>query len=213
MALLNNEMKEQLKDILSQMKDEVTVALFTTEQQCETCKDTKAFMEEVAEVGEKIKLEHYDIAVDDAKAAELNVSLTPSIVLLDKNGKNNGIQFNGIPAGHEINSFITGLIEVSGAGEELPESFMARLAKVNKPVHIKVFVTLGCPHCPGAVSKAHKLALENEFITAEMIEAQTFFDESNKYNVSGVPKIVINEEHDLVGNQPIESFMDVIESL
>ncbi len=213
MALLNNEMKEQLKDILSQMKDEVTVALFTTEQQCETCKDTKAFMEEVAEVGEKIKLEHYDITVDDAKAAELNVSLTPSIVLLDKDGKNNGIQFNGIPAGHEINSFITGLIEVSGAGEELPESFMARLAKVNKPVHIKVFVTLGCPHCPGAVSKAHKLALENEFITAEMIEAQTFFDESNKYNVSGVPKIVINEEHDLVGNQPIESFMDVIESL
>ncbi len=213
MALLNNEMKQQLKDILGQMKDEVTVALFTTEQQCETCKDTKAFMEEVAEVGEKIKLEHYDISVDDAKAAELNVSLTPSIVLLDKDGKNNGIQFNGIPAGHEINSFITGLIEVSGAGEELPESFMARLAKVDKPVHIKVFVTLGCPHCPGAVSKAHKLALENEFITAEMIEAQTFFDESNKYNVSGVPKIVINEDHDLVGNQPIESFMDVIESL
>ncbi len=213
MALLNNEMKQQLKDILGQMKDEVTVALFTTEQQCETCKDTKAFMEEVAEVGEKIKLEHYDISIDDAKAAELNVSLTPSIVLLDKDGKNNGIQFNGIPAGHEINSFITGLIEVSGAGEELPESFMARLAKVDKPVHIKVFVTLGCPHCPGAVSKAHKLALENEFITAEMIEAQTFFDESNKYNVSGVPKIVINEDHDLVGNQPIESFMDVIESL
>jgi glutaredoxin-like protein len=185
MALLNNELKQQLQDILNQMKDEVTVALFTAEDQCETCSETKSFMEEVAEVGKKVTLEQYDY----------------------------GIKFNGIPAGHEINSFITGLIEVSGSGEELPDAFKTRLDKINKPVHIKVFVTLGCPHCPGAVSKAHKLALENDFITAEMIEAQTFNAEANKYNVSGVPKIVINEDHDLVGNQPIESFMEIIEAL
>ncbi len=213
MALLNNELKQQLQDILNQMKDEVTVALFTSEDKCETCSETKSFMEEVSEVGNKVKLEQYDIKRDSEKAELLNVSLTPAIVLLDKDGKDYGIKFNGIPAGHEINSFITGLIEVSGSGEELPDAFKSRLDKINKPVHIKVFVTLGCPHCPGAVSKAHKLALENDFITAEMIEAQTFNAEANKYNVSGVPKIVINEDHDLVGNQPIESFMEIIEAL
>ncbi len=46
-----------------------------------------------------------------------------------------------------------------------------------------------------------------------MIEAQTFSELSDKYNVSGVPKIVINEEHDIVGNQPIEKFLETIESL
>lgn len=213
MALLNEELKTQLKGILDQMKDDVTVALFTSDDQCETCEDTKNFMEEVSGVADKVILKQYDLVENQSIAEELGISMTPSIVLLDRNGKNNGIKFNGIPAGHEINSFITGLIEVSGAGEELPQAFLERLSKVNKPVHIKVFVTLGCPHCPGAVSKAHKLALENEFITAEMIESQTFFSEADKYNVSGVPKIIINEEHDLVGNQPIESFMDVIESL
>jgi glutaredoxin-like protein len=213
MALLNEDLKTQLKGILNQMKDNVTVALFTSEDQCETCEDTKSFMEEMSSVSEKVTLKHYDIVSDKSIADDLGVTLIPSMVLLDKNNKNNGIKFNGIPAGHEINSFITGLIEVSGAGEELPDTFKTRLDKINKPVHIKVFVTLGCPHCPGAVSKAHKLALENEFITAEMIEAQTFFSEADKYNVSGVPKIVINERHDLVGNQPIESFMDIIESL
>jgi len=213
MALLNNELKDQLKGILNQMKDEVTVALFTSTEDCESCEDTKNFMEEVSGVSDKVQLKTYDIKADQEVAETLNISLTPSIVLLDKNGKNNGIKFNGIPAGHEINSFITGLIEVSGAGEELPETFLERLGKIDKPVHIKVFVTLGCPHCPGAVSKAHKLALESEFITAEMIESQTFFSEADKYDVSGVPKIIINEDHDLVGNQPIESFMDIIESL
>ncbi len=213
MALLNDELREQLKGILNQMKDQVNVALFTTTETCETCEDTKAFMEEVSNVSDKVVLKQYDIIENKDMADKLGISLTPSIVLLDKDHKDNGIRFNGIPAGHEINSFITGLIEVSGAGEELPEDFRARLDKVDKPVHIKVFVTLGCPHCPGAVSKAHKLALENENITAEMIESQTFFSEAEKYDVSGVPKIIINEDHDIVGNQPIESFMEVIEAL
>jgi len=213
MALLNEDLTTQLQGILGQMKDEVQVALFTSTDTCESCEDTINFMQEVSAIADKVNLIQYDMVDHEDYAKELDITLTPSIVLLDKNKKNNGIKFNGIPAGHEINSFITGLIEVSGAGEELPETFMKRLEKVDKPVHIKVFVTLGCPHCPGAVSKAHKLALENKHITAEMIESQTFFDEAEKYNVSGVPKIIINEDYDLVGNQPIESYMDIIEAL
>lgn len=213
MALLNEELRAQLKSILDQMKDNVNVALFTSSEDCETCEDTKSFMEEVSGVADKVILKQYDMTTDKEMADKLGITLTPSIVLLDKDSKDNGIKFNGIPAGHEINSFITGLIEVSGSGEELPDALMERLNKINRPVHIKVFVTLGCPHCPGAVSKAHKLALENEHITAEMIESQTFYSEADKYNVSGVPKIIINEDHDLVGNQPIESFMDIIEAL
>ncbi len=46
-----------------------------------------------------------------------------------------------------------------------------------------------------------------------MIEAQTFMELSNKFNVSGVPKIVINDTLELVGNQPIDQFLAQIESL
>lgn len=46
-----------------------------------------------------------------------------------------------------------------------------------------------------------------------MIEAQTFSDMSNKYKVSGVPKIVINDKLELLGNQPVEEFLKKIELL
>ena len=46
-----------------------------------------------------------------------------------------------------------------------------------------------------------------------MIEAQTFNEMSNKYKVSGVPKIVINDKYELLGNQPIEEFLSKIEAL
>jgi protein-disulfide isomerase len=46
-----------------------------------------------------------------------------------------------------------------------------------------------------------------------MVEAQTFFEYSSKYNVSGVPKIVINETNELLGNQPLEEYLNKIEAM
>ena len=132
---------------------------------------------------------------------------------MDHNEEYHRVKFNGIPAGHEINSFISALIEMSGAESEVPAELLERIQKIDKPVNIKVFVTLSCPHCPGAVQKAHKLAMLNKNVTGEMVEAQTFYELSEKFNVTGVPKIIINDSLELVGNQPIERFLDQIESL
>ncbi len=211
MALLNDEIREQLTGFFKGMKEDVTLAVFTRKEQCETCQQTQDFMQEIETLSEKIHYMAYDIDTHKDKAEEYGVTLTPSIVLLDGDKKHQGVKFNGIPAGHEVNSLIKGIMAVSGSIDTLQESYQERLKKVNKPVNIKVFVTLSCPHCPGAVEKAHQLALENEHIDAEMIEAQTFAEVSDKFNVSSVPKVVINDEFEFVGNQPLDTFLDEIE--
>jgi glutaredoxin len=66
-------------------------------------------------------------------------------------------------------------------------------------VHIQVFVTLTCPHCPVAASIAHKLAVESDMISADVIDAGEFPTLAQKYSVIGVPKIVINEKVEFVG--------------
>lgn len=211
MKYLNEESKNQLVEIFNGMKDEVKILVFTKKEPCETCEETRDFLSELTSLSEKLHIQLLDMNKDEAKAKEYNVTLTPSIVLLDKDNKYRRIKFNGIPSGHEINSFISGVMEVSGHNSKLPDRIEERLSKVNKPINIKVFVTLACPHCPGAVEKAHKLAMENEHIEADMIEAQTFYDLSEEYNVSSVPKIVINDKYEFVGNQPLEVFLDEIE--
>lgn len=213
MAFLNDDIKKQITELFAPLKKDVQIVLFTKETDCDSCEDTKGFIEEMAALNDGLSLSLYDINTDSDKAKELHVEMTPAIVLLDENGKDFGIKYNGIPAGHEINSFITGILEVGGAGEELPAEVVERIAKIDKPVDIKVFVTLSCPHCPGAVAKAHKIALLNENVRAEMIEANTFSEISQKFNVSGVPKIIFNEGADLVGNQPLEEFLSTIETL
>lgn len=212
MKMFDAQLETQLKEIFNDLAGEVTLALFT-EGDCYSCTETRSYMQEVADLNDKIHFVEYDLKKDAEQVAAYDVEMVPSIVLLDGKGDYKRIKFNGIPAGHEINSLIPALMEVSGAESELPKEFVDRIEAIQKPIDIKVFVTLSCPHCPGAVQKAHKLALMNPNIRAEMIEAQTFGELADKYNVSGVPKIVINESHELVGNQPLQAFLDTIEAI
>lgn len=210
MALFDQETTKQLEDIFKGLKETVNVVLFTDEKNCDTCEDTKSFLEEIQVLSDKIVLKQFDLNKDSDEAGKYNIDKAPAIRLLDKDSHDFGVTFYGIPAGHEINSFVAGLMELSGAGETLPEAMKLDLDKVNKKVNIKVFVTLGCPHCSGAVSKAHKLAFENPNIEAEMIECGTFPELANKYDVSGVPKIVFNDTEELIGNQPFDQFVSTL---
>lgn len=49
---------------------------------------------------------------------------------------------------------------------------------------------------------AHKLAMASEHITADMVEATEFPHLANKYQVYGVPRIVINEVIHIEGAVP-----------
>ncbi len=45
--------------------------------------------------------------------------------------------------------------------------------------------------------------MANEHITGDMVEVSEFPDVAVKYQVQGVPKTVINEDHSFVGAQPV----------
>ncbi len=212
-TLLNQETRDQIKEFLGDMQEPLTMVLFTQEGPCETCKETRQLLEEVSALNDKISFVEKDIKQDASEAALYDITLTPSFVFLNAQNEYHGVKFNGIPAGHEINSFLSAILDVSGSKFDISPAVLKRIENIQKEVNIKVFVTLTCPHCPGAVQSAHRLAMLNKHVTGEMIEAQTFYELSQKFNVSGVPKIIINDTLELVGNQPLEAFLDQIESL
>lgn len=212
-TLLNEEVSQQIKQVLEIMENPITLVLFTQKDPCETCTETRSLLHEVAALNDKMTVVEKDLHNDAQDAQAYGITLTPSFVILDAQDVYQGVKFNGIPAGHEINSFLSALVEMSGKKPGFSDDVLQRIQAIQGDVNIKVFVTLQCPHCPGAVQTAHRLAMHHESINAEMIEAQTFPELSQKFNVSGVPKIIINDRLELVGNQPIEAFLEQIESL
>ena len=165
----------------------------------------------VKELNDKISLEVYNIDFAKEKAEYYNIDKAPAIIL--ENGSDFGIRFYGIPSGYEFGTLLQDLIYVSKKETELSPSTKDFIKKINKPLHIQVFVTPTCPYCPRAVLMAHQMALESEFITADMIEATEFPDLANKYRVYGVPKIVVNEVVQIEGAVPESTFINKIKPL
>ncbi|MFW5795356.1 MAG: protein disulfide oxidoreductase [Bacillota bacterium] len=211
--LLNEDATKQIKEVLKEMKKKITIIIFTKTGECNTCKETKQFLQEIKPLNDKITVIEKDLEEDKPLAEKFNVTLAPTMIILDKDEKYQGIKFTGIPAGHEINSFLSAILTMSGKAIEIDEKTKTRIKNIDKPVNIKVFITLSCPHCPGAVATAHALAYLNENVEAVMIESQTFMDLAKEYKVSGVPKIVINDKYEIVGNQPIDAYLKEIEKI
>jgi len=199
--------------MLGQLKNKVNIAFVGSETNCQTCRDTFKFMESFSLLNEKISLKYYDMEQDADFVAYLGIDKVPAIVLLDDQEQNHGLRFYGIPAGYEIHSLISAVKEISGIPAEMPENITDRISRIKVPVHIQVFVTPTCSQCPGAAITAHRMALQNENITADVIESNTFFELAQKYDVKSVPKVVINEIQGFSGSHPITKFLETIEQL
>jgi glutaredoxin-like protein len=207
MSLIPDEHKEHLKSELSEkLENPVKIVMFTQEVECQFCMKTRQLINELAALNDKIKAEIYDLVKDSEKAKEYGVDKVPAIAILGE--KDYGIRFYGMPYGYELQTLLEGVINVSRGRAEISEEIRNRLREIKTPVHIQVFVTLTCPHCPVVAAIAYKFAVENDFIKADIIEASEFPQLAIKYAVMGTPKIVINEKIEFIGEFPEDLFLE-----
>jgi len=200
MAFLTEKDKQYIQNLFENLKDDVKLIMFTQEIECQYCRETKQLLEEVAAISDKITLTIYNFQIDKEIADTYRIDKIPATIIEGK--KDYGIRYYGIPSGYEFSSLLEDIVDVSKNESGLSEESRQMLAKVKSPMHLQVFVTPTCPYCPRAVRLAHKLAIENDFITADMVEATEFPHLSVKYSVSGVPRTVIGEDFPIEGAVP-----------
>jgi predicted DsbA family dithiol-disulfide isomerase len=61
------------------------------------------------------------------------------------------------------------------------------------------------------VSLAFDFALESDHIRADSVEVTGYPELAQRYRVSGVPKTVVNEEHEFVGAQGEATLLKAVE--
>ncbi|MGD0407094.1 MAG: thioredoxin family protein [Candidatus Bathyarchaeia archaeon] len=198
MSLIPDGKKELLKnDFKEELVDPVKIVMFTQEIECRFCSDTRKLVQDLATLNDKLTVEIYDFVADSVKAKEYGINKIPAIAIIGK--KDYGVRIYGIPYGYELQTLIEAIFNVSKGKTDLSDKTKSILAEVKSPVHIQVFVTLTCPHCPAAAAVAHKLAIESDMVKADVIDSSEFPDLAMKYNVIGVPKVIINEKIEFVG--------------
>ncbi|MCK4235314.1 thioredoxin family protein [candidate division WOR-3 bacterium] len=208
-SMLPEDIKKEVKEKFKiSLKNPVNITYFTMELECQSCQQTHELLNEIVSLSDLISLSVFKFDIDKEKVKEYNIEKIPAIVIMSD--KDYGIRFYGLPSGYEFASLLEAVIMVSKQETGLKEESLQKIAKLSKPVHIQVFVTNTCPYCTNAVQFAHKLAFVSDNIRADEIDASEFVTLSQKYNVSSVPKVVINEKITFVGALPEDSFVNEV---
>ncbi|XHH08523.1 MAG: thioredoxin family protein [Candidatus Bathyarchaeia archaeon] len=198
MGLIPQDKKDLLKaDLNQKLVAPVKIVMFTQEIECSSCNNTRELIQEIAALNDKLSVEVYDFVADAVKAKEYAVTKIPALAIIG--AKDYGVRIYGLPYGYELQALIDAIFNVSKGQAKLSDKTKKILRDVKSPVHIQVFVSLTCPHCPVAAAIAHNLAIESDHVKADVISTSEFPDLAMKYNVIGVPKVVINDKIDFVG--------------
>jgi glutaredoxin-like protein len=198
MSLLPDDKKELLRnEFKEKLVDPVKLIMFTQEIECRFCSDTRTLAQEMATLNEKISTDVFDFVANSEKAKQYGIEKIPALAVIGK--EDYGVRIYGIPYGYELQTLVEAITNVSRGKTDLSEKTKEILADIKSPVHIQIFVSLTCPHCPVAASIAHKLAIESKMIRADVIDSTEFPTIAQKYAVIGVPKIIINEKVEFVG--------------
>jgi glutaredoxin-like protein len=211
MALLSEQDRQTVRGHLAVIEDPVRLLFFTqTFGAPDTVMVAKQVLDEIVSLCDLLTLEEVNFVLEQDRARQYGVEQIPTIVLL-KGDRDTRIRFLGAPAGYEFMSLIEAVI-LAGTNDSglTPESRTLVAEHVTTPLHIQVFVTPTCPHCPRAVTLAHRLAVESPLITASCVEATEFMDLSRRFRVTGVPKTIVNDAIEILGALPEDQFVRTV---
>jgi glutaredoxin-like protein len=211
MALLSEQDRQTVRGHLAVIEEPVRFLFFTqTFGAPDTVIVARQVLDEIVGLCDLITLEEVNFVLEQDRARQYGVEHIPTTVLL-RGDQDTRIRFLGAPAGYEFMSLIEAVILAGTNDSGLSPASRALVAQhVTEPLDIQVYVTPTCPHCPRAVTLAHRLATESPLIKASCVEATEFMDLSRKFRVTGVPKTIVNESIEILGALPEDQFVRAV---
>ena len=140
MALIADEVAEQLRQEFQKLKDPVRLAVFSQALADPESEQVRRLVEELAALEPRITAESYNFVLDTEKVASLQIQRIPAIAILGAT-KDPGIRMYGLPSGYEFGSLIDAILDVSSGESGLSAETREALAAITKPVHVQVFST------------------------------------------------------------------------
>lgn len=216
MALMDAKTKEQVRERLARtLGDPVELTLYRRPDTgrlvlpgglgCQTCDASEELARTLVEAApEKLKLTVVDVTEQPA-----DVESVPALTV-GRAGEPSRITFQGLPSGYEFATLLDAIERASATGHQLSDAAVDGLTGLEDDIEVMVFVTPTCPYCPGAASIANRMALASPKVRALVVEANEYPELSNRFQVQGVPRTVVNRSGGFVGALPEAMFVDSV---
>ena len=178
---------------------------------CKLSDKVKGFLDELSCIIKKIPVNVRLKGEDPGLEEKIRADIFPVIALIDKNGEYSRVCYHGAPGGHELESFISAVISISGAGQDISEPLMERIKGLPTPLNLKIGVSPTCVMCPELVQSCQSLAIANSGITSEMIDLNHYPDLVKKFRIMSIPVLIINDKDLVFGGKTLEELISKLE--
>jgi thioredoxin reductase (NADPH) len=212
-SFFDEELREQLAPVFQRFENQVGLVAFLDDSdfgQVDLNQEIKGFLTEFGDLTDKVKIEFLRKGEDPAREKQANATLFPTFALFAPDGAYAGVQFHGVPSGHEINSFILALYNAAGPGQAVEEDTLKKIRAVKDKVNLKIGVSLSCTLCPDVVTASQLMALKNPLVEAEMIDVARFPDFKNKHTIMSVPAIIVNDGKPSFGKKSLDELLALV---
>ena len=206
--VFDKETGKQLDEVFDRMAHPLILKLYLNQKQ--ESAQLKQYMEAMSRRTEKLSV---IVAEEGTDGDSIPANERPFVRILGEDGSDTGLGFHGVPGGHEFTSFVIGLYNAAGPGQEVDAQIMERIHAIKKPLHIKILVTLACSMCPDLVTAAQKIAAENPQVTAEIYDVMLYPSYQKCYKVMSVPCLVVNDEHVAFGRKTLQELLDYLDEI
>ena len=203
MAALDKEIIDQLKGIFANLETPILLLVQGSPEDARR-KEMEEFVTDFASASNAIQV----------KVEDFPTEVEAPVLSIWKDGVPTGVQFAGVPGGHEFSSLILAVLNAAGQGKNFPdENTQIRIKSITGPVYIKTFVSLTCSICPDVVQALNLITLLNPEISNMVIDGGVAPAMVKEYNINGVPTVYANGELLNVGQATLGELVTKLETM
>ncbi len=196
-AFLDDETRQALSPVLARLERPLLLRLY--DDGSDGSLENKKLLQELSSLCSKLSYEICN-ATEDRRN---------TLVICDKDGQEMGMNFHGVPGGHEFNSFILALYNAAGPGQAISEAVQQQIASLSGPIHMEIAVSLSCTMCPDLVAAAERIAAERSDVVVDVYDLSHYPEMQKKYNIMSVPCLIVDGAVHF-GKKNVEQLVDLL---
>ena len=197
--MLDQSIKDQLKDYFAKLSSAVTLALFRSDHAKQS--ELRELLADVASCGDRVQVADVDDKVDGVQFDLL------------REGRPTGIRFRGVPGGHEFTSLIVAILNSDGKGKLPDQGIQRRVKALKGPVRLRTYVSLTCTNCPDVVQALNQMALIHPDFQHTMIDGELAEADIEALGIQGVPAVVKGDAIVHVGRANFAELLETLEGV
>lgn len=194
--VLEEEIKSQLIEYLKLLEEEIDIKVSAGTDT--VSEDLLTFIGEVGTLSDKINI------------VKASLPRTPSFQICKRGGLK-GVTFAGIPLGHEFNSFVLALLQVSGRAPKISEKVKEQIKALKGEHKFETYVSLSCHNCPEVVQALNIISVLNPGYSHTMIDGAIYKKETEEKDILAVPAVYLDGEFFGGGRMELEEILSKLD--